>query len=578
MGLGRMPALQGHRREVGSDNTPFGEGGAPPSAGRQERPLAVADPASASRSMRENVTKGKVASTGTSVLGAIMPPTESLPALKHQQPQASRILAPTPIKLQCMLPFLLSYEPQIEGRKLIDGFTNGFSLGFTGERVPMSARNLKSAYDKPLIIQSKIRKEVQLGRIVGPFPSPPFDNFRCSPVGLVPQRTANEFRLIHHLSSPKGSSVNDNIDLEECAVVYSDFDESVKLIVALGRNAFMGKSDIKSAFRLLPVNPADFDLLGMCIDRQFYFDRCMPMGCSVSCAVFERFSSFLQACCRRIASSQCILHYLDDFFFAGKSADECSHLMWCFKAMCERFGVPIASEKTEGPVQVITYLGLEIDSANLQVRVPGEKVEALLGMLEEYTSKSKVTLRQMQSLIGSLNFVCRAIGPGRAFLRRLIDLTRGVTRAHHRIRISKGAKADLLAWKEFLLHFNGIVSFGDNNWKDNDFFHFYSDAAARIGFGIYFDKRWAHAQWTEEILTARYSVGFLELFPIVVGVSMWGKEIAGRKVVFWSDDQTVVAVINKQTSTCEQIMGLVRRLVVLCLKWNIWFKGITKCW
>ena len=390
----------------------------------------------------------------------------------------------------------------------------------------------------------------------------------------MPKRIQGEYRLIHHLSSPKGSSVNDCIDREECTVTYSDFDEAVKLVVALGRNAFMGKSDIKSAFRLLPVNPADFDLLGMCFDGQFYFDRCMPMGCSVSCAVVERFSSFLQACCRRIASSQGILHYLDDFFFVGRAADECAHLMRCFRAMCDRFGIPIADEKTEGPVQVITYLGLEIDSTELQVRVPKEKLRVLLSMLDDFASKSKLTLRHLQSLTGSLNFVCKAIGPGRAFLRRLIDLTRGVHKAHHRIRISKGAKADLLAWREFLLHFNGTVCFGDSVWRRNDFFQFYTDAAGSIGFGIYFESRWAQARWPEEVLDAHYSIGFLELFPIVVGVAMWGKRISGRKVVFWSDNRAVVAVINKQSSTCSHIMGLIRRLlVVLCLRWNIHLKA-----
>ena len=299
----------------------------------------------------------------------------------------------------------------------------------------------------------------------------------------------------------------------------------------------------------------------------------MPMGCSVSCAVFERFSTFLQACCTRVAGTQNILHYLDDFFFVGQSAAECEHMMRCFMAICERFGVPIAHDKTEGPVNVITYLGLQIDATNFQVQVPEEKLSALLHMLHEFMAKSKVTLRQMQSLIGSLNFVCKAIGPGRAFLRRLIDLTRGVSRPHHRIRISNGAKADLAAWIEFLCHFNGTVKFSDEVWHGNAFYHFYSDAAASIGFGIYFNGKWAQASWPEEILIRRYSIAFLELFPIVVGVLLWGKQLTGKKVVFWSDNQTVVAVINKQSSSCTHIMSLIRRLVVLCLKWNIWFRA-----
>ncbi|XP_072171996.1 uncharacterized protein [Diadema setosum] len=36
--------------------------------------------------------------------------------------------------------------------------------------------------------------------------------------------------------------------------------------------------------------------------------------------------------------------------------------MYSFQATCERLGVPIAQEKTEGPVTTITFLGLEIDS------------------------------------------------------------------------------------------------------------------------------------------------------------------------------------------------------------------------
>ena len=60
----------------------------------------------------------------------------------------------------------------------------------------------------------------------------------------------------------------------------------------------------------------------------------------------------------------------------------------------------------------------------------------------------------MQSLIGSLNFACRAIAPGRAFLRRLIDLTKGKTRANHRIRITVEARRDMSAWLEFLHSFN----------------------------------------------------------------------------------------------------------------------------
>jgi hypothetical protein len=90
-------------------------------------------------------------------------------------------------------------------------------------------------------------------------------------------------RLIAHLSYPPTHSVNDFIDEHYTWVKYSSFDNAIIMIQGLG------KMDLISAFRLLPVYPGDFDLLGFKIEEKCYIDKCMPMGCSVSCATFERF-------------------------------------------------------------------------------------------------------------------------------------------------------------------------------------------------------------------------------------------------------------------------------------------------
>ena len=66
-----------------------------------------------------------------------------------------------------------------------------------------------------------------------------------------------------------------------------------------------------------------------------------------------------------------------------------------------------------------------------------------------------MTLKETQSLIGLLNFACSVAVPGRAFLRRLIDLTKGVTLPHYRIRLTKSVQADLRLWQTFFDEFNG---------------------------------------------------------------------------------------------------------------------------
>lgn len=116
---------------------------------------------------------------------------------------------------------------------------------------------------------SKVENEIWNGRIAGPFNIRPIFNLRCSSIGLVPKKTGG-FRLITHLSYPSDNSVNHFIDEKFTSVNYSSFDNVVSLVQKLGQGALIGKKDIKSAFRLVPCYPCDFDLLGFKIGDQFY--------------------------------------------------------------------------------------------------------------------------------------------------------------------------------------------------------------------------------------------------------------------------------------------------------------------
>lgn len=72
--------------------------------------------------------------------------------------------------------------------------------------------------------------------------------------------------------------------------------------------------DFSSGFGLLPVHPADYSLLSMCIDDQFYIDKCMPFGCSIDCSTFEKFLSLLR---RMVAKELTIItHTVPRSFFS----------------------------------------------------------------------------------------------------------------------------------------------------------------------------------------------------------------------------------------------------------------------
>ena len=97
-----------------------------------------------------------------------------------------------------------------------------------------------------------------------------------SPLGLVPKKEQGEFRLIHDLSFPKTNSVNSHILPEFTAVTFQMLDHCVEQLVSLGKGAYIAKADLQDAFRIIPVSPLDYRLLGFKLQGQNYFDLFLP--------------------------------------------------------------------------------------------------------------------------------------------------------------------------------------------------------------------------------------------------------------------------------------------------------------
>ncbi|XP_072051535.1 uncharacterized protein [Amphiura filiformis] len=395
-----------------------------------------------------------------------------------------------------------------------------------------------------------------------------------SPIGLVPKSEPGKVRLIHHLSYPEGKSINDGIDPDVCIVKYASFDVAVQLVISTGKGALMAKADIESAFRLLPVHPEDFQLLGMKLNNQFFVDKALPMGASCSPALFEKFSTFIEWVVKRESGSDKVTHYADDFLFVGTkdlgNKSSCNRLVRIFEEVCGNLGVPLAKDKSVGPSSKLTYLGLEIDAVKQIISIPRGKLSDIKKKVQNALKTSPITLRELQSVIGSLSFVCKAVAPGRAFLRRLINITCGIKRPWCKLKLTAGAKRDLEMWLLFLDNFNGTTIIPEQAWFVESDLQLFTDSSGKIGFGGYFQGKWFQGKWPNAKFKNR-SIAWLEFFPILVSVVLWGEQLTGKRIMLRSDNMPVVKIINKQSSKCPQIMKLVRFFVLQCLKLNLAF-------
>lgn len=466
---------------------------------------------------------------------------------------------------------MIGYDVELT-RFLGQGFTFGFDIGYRGPLPDVKPKNLASALEFPRLVDDKLKKELILGRISGPFSAPPFSPFRTSPIGLVEKKTAGKFRFIHHLSHPKGNSINDGISDEFAHVSYQTIDHAAEQVVVLGKGCFMAKTDIADAFRIVPLHPSQYPLLGFMWRDHFYYDRCLPMGCRSSCRLFQTLSEALRWVCLTKLKIGNLAHILDDFLFLAEAEYVCQQHLDAFVSLCQDLGIPLAPEKTVGPSQTITFLGIEIDSVNMELRLPQDKLEKCSTLIQQTLVRRKVTLRELQALVGLLNFACGVVVPGRPFLRRLINLTKKVTEPHFFITLNKEAKEDLDTWLAFLKTYNGRSLLLADRWRQSNTPPMFSDSSGRLGFGVVWGDQWFAGAWNDE--WRGQSIALLEFYPIALAVSVWAKAFSNRCIVFHSDNEAVVHIINRQTSTDNQIMCLLRQMVLTCLQHNILFTAV----
>lgn len=386
------------------------------------------------------------------------------------------------------LAVILGDHPQ--AHFLIQGFREGFRIPHKPVLISRSSRNHKSAREHHDVLTRYIASECEAGRIIGPFNSPPHDLFISSPLGVIPKKEPGSFRIIHDLSYPKGCAVNDLIPNHLTSVSYEDFDHVADLINRAGKAALVAKVDIQSAFRILPIHPSCIHLFGFRFQDAFYVDKCLPMGCSYSCALFEQFSTTLQQVLLSRYRFISMSHILDDFIFiAPEGSPLCQQQLQCFLQIASYTGIPIKTSKTVHPTTCLPVHGIEVDTTQGIARLPPEKLHNLMQLLCVFRKKRSVPLLKWQSLIGHLSFTSRVVRPGRPYIRKLIDRIKGFTNPRHYIKVTGEIRRDCAVWISFLQDYNGVSLLSP--LRDISFNHIqFSTDASNWGFAAVMQDEW----------------------------------------------------------------------------------------
>lgn len=187
----------------------------------------------------------------------------------------------------------------------------------------------------------------------------------------------------------------------------------------------------------------------------------------------------------------------------------------------------------------------------------------------------KVTVRKLQQLTGLLNFIGRAVVPGRAFTRRLYAKMGTLLKPHHHVRVDSEMRCDLQVWRQFLRLDNAVVRpFIDlAQTLEATQIQFYMDSSSTIGAGGFWNGHYFYLKWPSWLKSLDLSIGYLELYALTAGILLWSHELKNKRIVIFCNNQSVVHMLNNTTSKCKYCMILIRMIVLAGLRNNVRFFG-----
>ena len=311
---------------------------------------------------------------------------------------------------------------------------------------------------------------------------------------------------------------------------------------------FFGKTDLSSAFRVLPLKRSCICwLIFKARDPKdgkfkYFIEKCLPFGASISCSHYQRFSNALKHILQyRVGKiGKAITNYLDDFLFQALCRIICNDMICEFLNLCREINLPVAIEKMEWACMILVFLGILLNGEYRTLSIPLVKQKKALHLLNDITGKNKITVQQLQMLTSYLNFLTKAIFAGRTFTRHMYAKYAELKQArvgnklkpHYHIRIDGEFRLDCEIWRTFLSHHSELslcrpmvdLCQTVSAWT----LCFYSDASAnaKLGFRAVYNNQWLFAQWEPRYIEeCQPSIEYLELLALTAAVPYLGKSI-----------------------------------------------------
>jgi hypothetical protein len=342
--------------------------------------------------------------------------------------------------------------------KCLDYLSNGAP---SFQKVPLGPCLVKNSSASLMFgpeVTDSIASWIKKGFVAGPFSSPPLPKFRANSILAIPQ--PDKVRVCINVSMPTGNSFNSNIDKSKLEKVIMT---SAKLfsfsILECGPNSKMWKFDFEDAYKNVPTPLADLRLQGFCWLNQYFVELKQMFGSAASVQNFDILANTIKTC--SIANCdiprKLVHRQLDDVPLVTPH-----NTMWGemfeqqYRSLCEEIGMVLAPncknfEKAFSNSTFGKVLGIFFETKTLSWKLPFEKSQKIINLIHEVENKEKISLLDLQILMGNLNHVGQMLPFLSNFKFNLNSCLASFTPECAYLPLPPSAKVELKVWKNFLL-------------------------------------------------------------------------------------------------------------------------------
>ena len=388
----------------------------------------------------------------------------------------------------------------------------------------------------------------------------------------LPSPSRQMMRIIHDLSRPLGRSINDQITYKQ--YTWASIDDALRLVTP---GCHMARVDVRTYYHHFPIDPADWDKLAFCWhfegeeEATTLWDPYLQFGQRNAPEVAHRFTLAVLEMMRRQGFHD-IVGIMDDFLIVAPTKEACEEAFQALLALLAQLGFTVNMKpgKTEGPAQQQKFVGVLIDSVLMQVRLDPERLTQVRGKLASFQHRSRATRREVQSLAGLLNWVCKVVYGGRTFLRRILDTIGGSSNPNPDIPLSTAFQRDVKWWLSSLATFNGrAVILPAMHTAPREF---QTDAEGSGAVGVFIFGGYTgltHPQLRQllprDVPPQGLHISVYETFAALVAVRLYPEAVRNQHLCLRSDNTVTVAAVNKMTCTAAEpsrthVMCILRKL------------------